>query len=136
MAETTKKFESAGQQVVYYVKRFALYCHSIMAEAKFPTLPSKEDVVKVIEAVPAEIYMTYVLEVDARYGEDLKKQDLETVTKLLVLYMPNSTGARHLMDKTAAFISILEENETKKKRFFLYWTVIKEILDRSKSQND
>jgi hypothetical protein len=121
-------FERREDQLLYYVKRFVKFCVDILRKCGKDKLPDEERINQVVEAIPFEYYMKYVWQINTDYGEKLKEGDVDTVARVFALCSPFGETAELTRDMET-FTNWLRANEPGRKKFFLYWTVISQIVD-------
>jgi hypothetical protein len=130
--ETVPKFTCATEQLMYYVKRFALFCGEVLRSGDDKKPEFDEDkLIKVLDTIPAAFFIGYVLEVKEKFGAKLDEEDLNSVGKLVALASPSKTPEGMVRD-VQNFMARLEANPAWKKKFFSYWKVIKTIVDSVK----
>lgn len=123
---STPKFENKFQQIVYYAKKFAVYCGEI---ARICGISNKtdEDVLGALSHIPEETLIGIVLEINEKYGQQLESENITPVAKLATQFSPSVTVEKILKD-AKTFVDYLESNPDSKKKFFLYLKVMRTIV--------
>lgn len=125
----TPKFQNASEQLIFYVKRFASFCAMILKKTGVTEIPEPDKIDEVLEAIPAAIYVAYVMEVSERFGPELDAGELGAVAKVIAM-MSKKTTVDGLTKEMNGFVQELENDTYLKQKFFLYWRTISKIVKR------
>jgi hypothetical protein len=126
-APPTPTFENLPDQFMFYIRRFVKFCVEILRKCGKQNLPDDAKVTAVVEAIPFDVYVKYVFQIDCEYGKKLEEGDIDTVARVLALCSPFGETTELTKDMET-FTTWLRQNEADRKKFFLYWRVITQIL--------
>ena len=128
--ESQTQFQNLSEQLVFYVKRFVLFCVDCLRDIGKEGLPEPPHIEAAISAIPDVIWIKYVIETKEKYGEKLDQEDLSVVAKLIVEHSRALTVDGITKDMEM-FTKFLSDNPNSKKKFFSYWRVIKAIVTKA-----
>ncbi len=123
------QFKTKVDQLVWYVKRFILYVVSIQREAHGDNPDYNEELISgKLDLLPPQIFLGWALEAGERFGKQLDGGDLSAVAKIMAL--ASTAQTTEVMFKEATeFVQLLEADDEKRRKFFSYWKIIRQIID-------
>lgn len=124
------QFKKSSEQLVFYAKRFCLFCVDVWKDCGVPDVPSMERTIAYLDAIPNMVYISKVMDVKDRFAQELKDQNLSLVGKLVALYS-ESKSVEDMIEKMDKFTKYLEAHPEIKRKFFLYWTTMTRVIDGS-----
>jgi hypothetical protein len=121
-------FKSRTDQLVFFATKLACLCIDLMKDAGLiENLPNREALEQLLQTIPPEIIVSYIVEADEKFGKDLETEQLSAVAKLVAL-ASNSKNARGVAAEMESFVNKLEESPALKKKFFCYVKLLRQII--------
>jgi hypothetical protein len=125
----TPNFKNAGEQLIWYSKRFLSFCGQLAIDSKITSL-SHEEIESRLDEVPPALVVGWILEANEKYGEALANEDLGPVAKLVAAHSPSGTPEGIIKD-VQKFTDHIMSHPDSKKKFFLYLKVIRQIVSNN-----
>jgi hypothetical protein len=116
-------FQSRAEELQYVFSKFVLYLSEIFTEIGRPN----PDLLLLSEA-PVIILCAKAQEIMDNYGEDLDKEDMTAVFKVIIAQASDAQTVKSMSEDASMFIQYLEDNPEKKARFFRFTRALKIIL--------
>lgn len=118
------QFENRTQQLLWYVKEFAVFLNELHQMSGLDTLVFNTDN---IDKVPPILLIGMITDIDERYGKSLLDGDMKALFRVLVEHSPFQ-NPMVISENAIKVVALVESDETLKKRLFRFIRIFTKIL--------